>query len=416
MLKKIQWRAPESKETTFLFAGDFCPREQNSDYVAENAEKIVAPVKHIFENADIRLLQWETAVTEGGFPIVKDGPNLRCKESCLNFAKALNIDINLLANNHVGDYGPDAVNETLEHHRKANIMTVGAGKNLEDAQKPLFFDTPSGRVAIINVAENEFGIATEDEAGVAPLDPFENIELIKKVRKQADILIMTVHGGHEHNPFPSPRMTKTYRAFADAGADVVWNCHTHCMGGTEVYNNVPIIYSPGNFYFPMRVDGALSWRFGYLSKFYCDSKGCYAYEIIPYTFDFEAVRPLNEQEFEQVAKHYHDICNIIQDKKTLYKLFDAWSCGNAAHCYLAAVNRTYEENYPPEWEDPEVVRRWINVKNIFNCESHSDLMRNYTLLISKGKISEAKKYTPLLEKYTKFEYMQHLIDTDKNFK
>ena len=158
MLKKIQWREPQGVQTSFLFAGDFCPREENSDYVAENAEKITANIKSVFDDADYRILQWETAVTEGGYPIVKDGPNLRCKASCLKFSKSLNCDIHLLANNHVGDFGSDAVIETIEHHKSANIMTVGAGKNLEDACKPLFFDTPSGRTAIINIAENEFGI------------------------------------------------------------------------------------------------------------------------------------------------------------------------------------------------------------------------------------------------------------------
>ncbi len=413
-MKKIQWREPHGAQTSFLFAGDFCPREENSDYIAENAVNLTENIKSVFDNADYRILQWETAVTEGGYPIVKDGPNLRCKASCLNFAKALNIDINLLANNHVGDYGPEAVIETLEHHKKADIMTVGAGKNLEEACKPLFLNTPAGRTAIINIAENEFGIATENSAGVAPLDPFENIQLIKKVRKETDILIVAIHGGHEHNPFPSPRMTKTYRAFAEAGADIVFNCHTHCMGGTELHNNVPIIYSPGNFYFPMRVGGAVGWRFGYLSKFYCDAEGCFAYEIIPYTFDFNNIRLLDEEESTRVSRHYHEICDIIQDRDKIKKLFDAWCCGNAGHCYLAAVNRTHEADYPPVWGDDEVIRRWTNVKNIFNCESHADLLRNYLYIISMKKIDEAKQYTPLLEKYANFEYMQDLLAQRKD--
>lgn len=416
MQKKIQWRPPAGAETSVLFAGDFCPREQNSDYVAANAEKIVAPIKNVFDNADIRVLQWETALTEGGTPIIKDGPNLRCKADCLNFAKALNINVNLLANNHTGDYDAEAVMETIEHHKKAGIMTVGAGKDLADACKALFIDTPSGRLAIINVAENEFGIAAEDEAGVAPLDPLENIKLIRKVRQEADILIMTVHGGHEHNSFPSPRMVKTYRAFAEAGADAVFGCHTHCMAGTEVYNDVPIIYSPGNFYFPPRPTSSVGWSFGYLSKFYCDSKGCYAYEIIPYTFDLDYIRQLNEKEFEQVNKHYHEISDIIQDEKLLKNLFNAWCCGNAGNCYLHAVNRVNEAEFPPDWNNEETIRRWITVKNVFNCESHADLLRNYLYLISKKKVEEAKKFAPLLNKYNQFEYLQSLVTPAENTK
>ena len=85
MLKKVQLRAPEGAEYSILFAGDFCPREENGPYVAENAEKIVAGIKSIFDDADLRILQWETTLTTGGTPIIKDGPNLRAVPECLNF-------------------------------------------------------------------------------------------------------------------------------------------------------------------------------------------------------------------------------------------------------------------------------------------------------------------------------------------
>ncbi len=412
-MKMIQWRKPEGKTISVLMAGDFCPREENSAFVAENYKEITAGLKDVFDEADIRILQWETVITQADTPILKQGPNLRCSADCLNFSKNLGIDVHLLANNHTGDFGPDAVMETIRHCDSANIRTVGAGKNLKDALKPLIFDSPAGKIGIINVCENEFGIATEDEAGAAPLDVCDNMELIRKTRKEVDILIMAVHGGHEFNPFPSPRMVKSYRAFAVAGADIVFNCHTHCISGTEVYENVPVVYSPGNFFFPGDQYSMPSWYFGYLCKFYCDTKGCFGYEIIPYTFDNSRMRLMNEDELQKFEKHYDFICDTIQNKEKTKKIFDAWSCYFMGNSYLSIINNIKEEKFPPDWNNEDIIKRWIHIKNDFCCESHNDMMRNYTYLIANRKVEKAAEYRQLMEEYYQPSWMKDLIDNRK---
>ena len=410
MLKKIQWREPEGAEYSILFAGDFCPREENSDYVAENADSITAGIRSVFDDSDLRILQWETAITEGGFTIIKDGPNLRCKPSCLNFAKSLGIDINLLANNHIGDYGPEAVLETIEHNSKYGIRTVGAGKDLASAEASLIMDSPIGKIGLINVAENEVGIADPVTPGVAPLSPIRNIKQLKELRKEVQILIIAIHGGHEFNPFPSPRMMETYRAFAEAGADIIFNCHTHCIGAAEVYNGVPVIYSPGNFYFPGNSYSAFPWFYGYLTKFYCDKKGCFGYELIPYHFTKEAIKPVDQKDLSGLEKHFQELCEAIKDPEMVQKMFNAWCVGKGGPLYLNVINRVHEPEFPPDWNDREFFRRWCTVKNIFNCESHKDMISNLLLLIDQNKTDEALKNLPLLEKYCSMDYLDHRKD------
>ena len=405
MLKKVQLRAPEGAEYSILFAGDFCPREENGPYVAENAEKIVSGIKSVFDDADLRILQWETTLTTGGTPIIKDGPNLRAVPECLNFAKALNIDINLLANNHTGDYGPEVVLETIEHHEKYGIRTVGAGKDLAAANVPLVMESPVGKIGLLNIAENEYGIADEFTPGVAPLSPLKNIKQIRELRKQVQILIVAVHGGHEFNPFPSPRMMETYRAFAEAGADIVFNCHTHCIEPVEVYENVPIVYSPGNFYFPASPGSALSWNYGYLIKFYCDIKGCFGYELIPYHFEKEGIFLLDPEENVALKKHYEDLCELIKDPAMVQKLFNAWCVGKAGPLYLNVINHVHEEKFPLDWHDREFFFRWRTVKNIFSCEAHNDMLENLLLLFYQDRTDQALEYLPLLEKYCQMEYI-----------
>lgn len=407
MWKRMQWRDPVDGKMSVVMAGDFCPREENSSFVAAHAEEITSGVKSVFAEADLRILQWESVITEADTPILKQGPNLRCGPECLAFSRALGIDVHLLANNHTGDYGPDAILETRRTTENAGIRTVGAGSSIDDARKPLFLDSPAGRIGIVNVAENEFGIATGDQAGAAPYDLCDCAELLKKIRPEVNLLILALHGGHEFYPFPSPRMVKSFRLLADAGADVVFNCHTHCMCGTELHGGTPIIYSPGNFYFPGSAYGHQgAWYFGYLSRFFCDRKGCYAYEIIPYCFTRNGIRLLTSAEETDMRRHYEFLCRTIQDRTLLQRLFEAWCCGSAGQGYLAIINNIHDDPFPPDWNNPECIRRWIHVKNDFCCESHNDLLRQYSWLIANGKTDIAPEYKAMLEQYCHPEWME----------
>lgn len=392
----VKWRAPRAREFTVIVAGDFCPRECNWPRVAEHASEIVGEIKPEFDACDLRILQWECAVTDRGEPITKSGPNLRCGEPTLNFATALGIDVALLANNHTGDYGPAGVTDTIAAIRKRGIATVGAGADPEEAAKPLFLEHSGVRIAILNFCENEFGGVRPGRPGTNPLDPLRNLAQIRETRPKADVLLVTVHGGHEYNPYPSPRMVETYRAFAEAGADAVWNCHTHCPEGSEIRNGVPIIYSPGNFYFPPGDNALPSWKTGYLSKFYCDEAGVYALETIPYGFDCDRIRPLKGETKVAAEAYLAELARPLSDPARLQSLFESWCTKGGAH-YIAQVNSATEAVWPPDWSDPETIRRWIHVRNLFNCESHTDLLRHYTRLIEERRFAEARKGVPEIE-------------------
>ncbi len=387
-------RQPEGKTFSAVFAGDVCPKYPDAqEFVISHSDKVAAGLKEFFAAADLRLMQWETALTEADTPIVKSGPNLKCPKECLALGKAFGIDVMLLANNHVGDFGPDAVNETVAAVKSAGFQCVGAGKDLDDARQTLYTDCKGFKAAIINFAENEFGTAGKNKPGVAPLDPFKNIRQIKEARQNADIVMVTIHGGHEQYAYPSPRMKELYCQFAEAGADVVWNCHTHIAAGMEVYNGIPVIYSPGNFYFPYTANMANSWFIGYVCKFHFDSNGVYAYEIQPYRFNMEEVAPLKGEKEEAFFEHFDRISAVIQDKVLLQKYFEAWCTGSGVS-YLSTIATTNEENYPPDWNNPEVIAHWIRARNLFTCESHSDLLKQTMRLVEEKRMDEAKKLHP----------------------
>jgi len=312
-----------------VITGDCCPWASGTEMIQSGKlDEMAGSVKEFIADADLRIVQFETPLTVADTPIDKYGPNLRCPPDVLDLLVFLDLNIALLANNHTGDYGGDATMETIEHLENSGIRTVGAGANIVEAAKPLRVENDGISVNILNFAEHEFGIATATTPGCAPLDPIKNIEAIREAKATSDLVIVTIHGGHEKNPLPSPRMTKTYRAFADAGADVVFNCHSHCPEPIEVWNGTPIIYSPGNFFFPasgISTGASPLWWRGYLPKLYFDKNGVHSIEVMPFGFDNNHIFRLSENSEKGFFEYMNKLNQLLANDETVLAYFEAWT-------------------------------------------------------------------------------------------
>src|SRR5690606_21014007 len=217
-----------------LITGDFVISQPYS------ATRISEEIKGLFAQSDYNIVNLEAPVTESNSKILKTGPHLKSeKESTLEILKALNINLCTLANNHVLDYDEQGVLDTINFCKENNIQTVGAGKNKEEAAKVFYLDSDVGKVAIINIAENEWASATDTTAGANGMDLIDDIKTIQEAKSQSDFVFLIVHGGHEYYNLPSPRMQKQYRFYVDNGADAVIGHHTHCISGMEIYKDKP---------------------------------------------------------------------------------------------------------------------------------------------------------------------------------
>nr|WP_283101647.1 CapA family protein [Halomonas populi] len=92
--------------------------------------------------------------------------------SSLDCLKKLGFNVLSLANNHAWDLGPTGVLDTIELVGKEGFKHAGTGVCLEDAEAPVFVDTPGGRVALIamasgNLPEQAFATAKEKLGSLA---------------------------------------------------------------------------------------------------------------------------------------------------------------------------------------------------------------------------------------------------------
>jgi poly-gamma-glutamate synthesis protein (capsule biosynthesis protein) len=236
---------------TILIGGDMAPTQSNYSFFAEGNLKALIDDKllSLIFSVDYRIFNLEVPLTDTKKPIRKDGPNLIAPILTVNGIKLLNPTIIGLANNHILDQDEQGLFQTMEQLSKHEINYIGAGKDLENAAKPIIIEKDGLKIGIYACAENEFSIAKENKAGANPFNPLESLDHIVHLKSVCDFVIVLHHGGKEHYRYPSPNLQKVCRKMVEKGADLVICQHTHCIGAFEKYSDCIIVYGQGNFLF-----------------------------------------------------------------------------------------------------------------------------------------------------------------------
>lgn len=308
-----------------LIVGDFCLNGRASKMNQEELNASLQEVKDAVMEADYAMANLECAVFDSvKMPIKKIGSNLCSDSKALCALKDTGFSCLALANNHFADFGNSAVEESLNLIDNYGFDRVGAGKDIYEAKKTLFVQVKGKRLAIINCCEHEFTISDKQNAGCNPLDPIGQYKAIIEARKQADFVIVMVHGGSENYPLPTPRMQQVYRYYVDVGADVIVNCHQHCYSGYEIYKERPIFYGLGNFFFDWPKMRNCSWNEGYMLRL--DFSGQLSFEMIPYfQCDGDAkIRLFSFKEKSEFESKVKELNVIIQDEEALNLSFSRW--------------------------------------------------------------------------------------------
>lgn len=371
----------KNKTLHVAIAGDICMSDLPYKINRELTRAVLSKMQPVLNSADVRVINLENAIIDGGIAIKKSGPSLKAKPNDLVFLQEGRFDCAILANNHVGDYGEEGIYSTLVSLDKRNIGHVGAGCNINDSYEPWYYDTEGGKLAIIAVCENEYGIAEENKAGTAGFDMYRVLHTIRAAKTNADFVIVVVHGGNEENPLPSPGVVSRYRTIADIGADTVIGMHPHCIQGFEIYNNVPIVYSTGNFLFsdPNIKDPQNPWYYGYI-PYLTYTKGLpVTLEIIPYRFDIDCmmISPFEGEERNIMLKYIDKISAVIKNPSSLLQYFKGW-------CIISGIKHSKMINYCPErFDDPDYPTELslLRLKNIFTCEAHNELMTEFFKMV-----------------------------------
>jgi len=170
----------------------------------------------------------------------------------------MGVNLACLANNHVYDYGLTGFEEMLDALDEAGIPRIGAGRDIDEASKPVYFIANGKKIAYVAASCIErihtklTPGATEDSPGIFRADEEDSeliIAMIGEAAACSDYVIASLHWGVEATSKVEDYQKELGRICIDAGADAVVGHHAHVLQGAEFYNGKPIIYNLGNFWF-----------------------------------------------------------------------------------------------------------------------------------------------------------------------
>ncbi|OHD81829.1 MAG: hypothetical protein A3J97_05395 [Spirochaetes bacterium RIFOXYC1_FULL_54_7] len=249
-------------------------------------------IRDLVSSADIAFANLENPASWLGSPFPGKPGNVtfRADPATLFGLAWAGFDLVSLANNHMNDYGPRALAETLDFLDLLGVARVGAGRDLEEARRATLVNRDGIRFAFLGYAEPIWSVigacpasagrtwarieerfhgplpeplpparpdsAKSSLAGVAIADIQTMTDDVKRTLAvlQPDYLFVSVHWGDELQRMPNRFQRAFGRAAIDAGATAVLGHHPHVLQAIEKYHGGLIIYSLGNLIFDMESD------------------------------------------------------------------------------------------------------------------------------------------------------------------
>ena len=256
-----------------------------------------AAVYDVLRQADTALANLENGLSTRGSPDLggfKFGPAIRGNPALAADLTWAGVRAVSLANNHTGNFGPDALLETIAALDSAGVQYAGAGRNVGEAFAPTFVRAGSLTVGLVSAYSFYYNFQALDIAGATPgiaacraydvlvgsghgLDttdrdksPFllrlanhppqvvmaslkEDVDrlvaAVKTAASRADFTIVSTHfhwGRHGRHDLLLHKQALAHTA-VDAGADLFVGHGPHTLRGMEWYRGKPIMYSLGNF-------------------------------------------------------------------------------------------------------------------------------------------------------------------------
>lgn len=366
-----------------LIGSDVCPINRNAEmFRSGDAHAIFTDLLPEFQRADLAVVNLECPLIDRPQPIEKAGPVLEAEARAIGALKNASVDVVSLANNHILDHGTSGLRSTLRACASAGIAVVGLGENHGEAGLPLIRKVKGTRIALLAYAEKEFAAAGKETAGISRLSLAHFVRSLRLCQGTFDYLIVLLHAGVQHHPYPSPTLQDTCRFMIEEGAGAVICQHSHCPGCVEEYRGGHIIYGQGNLVFdryPLRRD---SFYQGFLARITIGSDLHSQLELIPYRQSdhltgarkmepHEAERfmaDLRERSFhvlspEFVQRQWIELCKA--------KRYDFYSTVSGHGRVARFLNRKLHFS---DWFYGR--DELLNLHNVISCESHREMLES----------------------------------------
>ncbi|SFC27025.1 poly-gamma-glutamate synthesis protein (capsule biosynthesis protein) [Halobiforma haloterrestris] len=170
--------------------------------------------------------------------------------------EAGNVRFASLANNHILDFGPTALRDTVDALADAGIGFAGAGERPAAARAPATVSIGDVDVAVVSLADHyaEYG-ATDDRPGTAYVETDPDVpdtrRLVSAALERAretepDLLVASVHWGPNWVEYPDDDLRAFGHWLVDQGVDLVHGHSAHVVQGIERYGDGLVLHDTGD--------------------------------------------------------------------------------------------------------------------------------------------------------------------------
>ena len=248
---------PSADDITIAAVGDIMLGHRAEPYlVKEGPAYPFVHVLAVLRQAHLVIGNLESPISARGTAVENKQFTLRVGPVAVEALKSAGIRVVTLANNHILDFGPQALQDTLAILGENGILFAGAGMDLDDARAPAFLKVGDRTIAFLSYSLTfplDF-YASAGRPGTAPGYREYVRKDIRKARPLADLVVVSFHWGAELMASAKDYQQDLGRRSIDWGADLVLGHHPHVLQELEIYRGRLIAYSLGNFVFGSESD------------------------------------------------------------------------------------------------------------------------------------------------------------------
>jgi poly-gamma-glutamate synthesis protein (capsule biosynthesis protein) len=240
---------------TIAFLGDTILGDQFQDLVRERGyAHPIEGIAPLLARADFTVVNHEGALTAESRNLPgatqRDRFWMRADPESAGALAASNIRLVSLANNHVLDYGPAGLTETIATLDEYGVAHCGAGPDEATARRPAILEARGLRVGFVSCIQRygmyESWLYAEGETGgCSQLRARPLRRDLRRLARRADVRIVLVHWGRNYQGI-TPTQERWAPRIVAAGADLVIGHHPHIVHPVHVLGGVPVVYSLGN--------------------------------------------------------------------------------------------------------------------------------------------------------------------------
>jgi poly-gamma-glutamate synthesis protein (capsule biosynthesis protein) len=189
--------AQSSERYTFALTGDSIITRKLSVYDEPQFLSMIERIRNAdaaFTNIEMLFHDYES------YPMASSGGTyMRAQPELVKELVWAGFDLGGLANNHSGDYGPEAMLLTAKYVREAGITAAGVGKSLAEAREAKFLETGKARIALVSLAStfsdhSRAGRSRDDIPPRPGLSPLRHRTTYQVTREQLEALRGIMNG------------------------------------------------------------------------------------------------------------------------------------------------------------------------------------------------------------------------------